>query len=149
LPNQRGFSDLFLEEKQPARDELASVMIETSVTGLTVLVNRAMTANISKVLYSPHLRSTLEQIGAGFDIVLLDTPPLLHLVDARMLAPLADGVILVIRAGVTDRESALEACECIHSDGLNLMGTVLNDWNPGSSHVKRHYYYDYSSGRER
>jgi capsular exopolysaccharide synthesis family protein len=145
LPNVRGFGDLIARDAPPTAEELAGVMIPTTVPRLTVLVNRPIGGNISKVLYSPFLKNAIEQVSAGFDIVLIDTPPLLHLADARLIAPFADGVILVIRAGVTDRESALEACECIQEDGLNLMGTVLNDWNPGSSHVKRHYYYDYST----
>lgn len=148
LPNERGFIDL-LTEKRPLTDEaFGGVMTKTSVPGLTLLVNR-VGENVSRLFYSPQLRNVLEHLRQGFDIVLLDTPPLLHLADTRLIAPLTDGVILVIRAGVTDRETALEACERLREDGLNLLGTVLNDWNPGSSHLKRHYYYDYSSKPER
>jgi Mrp family chromosome partitioning ATPase len=80
-------------------------------------------------------------------MVLLDTPPLLHLADARLIATLADGVVLVIRSGVTDRESALEACQLIHDDGYALLGTILNDWNPSKARLKKHYYYDYKDSK--
>jgi len=144
LSNSRGFIDL-LSEDLPLTDEtIAGVMMATPVTGLTVLVNRALPNVAHKLLYSPRLRAVLERVRQGFDIVLLDTPPLLHFVDTRLIAPWSDGLILVLRAGATDRESALEACERIREDGLNLLGTVLNDWNPGKSHLKHHYYYEYS-----
>jgi capsular exopolysaccharide synthesis family protein len=144
LSNDRGFIDLLSEHSPLTNEAIASVMMATPVTGLTVLVNRALPNVAHKFLYSPRLRGVLERVRQGFDIVLLDTPPLLHFVDTRLIAPWSDGLILVLRAGATDRETALEACERIREDGLNLLGTVLNDWNPGKSHLKHHYYYEYS-----
>jgi Mrp family chromosome partitioning ATPase len=76
-------------------------------------------------------------------MILIDSPPVLHLADARIVAKLVDGVILVIRAGKTDREVAVEAYQRICEDGLSLIGTVLNDWNPAGT-SKHYYYYSYS-----
>jgi Mrp family chromosome partitioning ATPase len=53
-----------------------------------------------------------------------------------------DALILVLRCGVTDRNSATEAYQRIQEDGLSLLGTVLTDYDPGSER-KRQYYYDY------
>ena len=144
LSNSRGFIDLLSEHSPLTDDAIAGTLMATAVPGLTVLVNRTLPSGAHKVLYSPRLRGVLERVRQGFDIVLLDTPPLLHFVDTRLIAPWSDGLILVLRAGATDRENALEACERIREDGLNLLGTVLNDWNPGKSHLKHHYYYEYS-----
>ncbi len=149
LRNDKGLSDVLMEDTPPTLETLRDVMLESGVPGVTVLVNRPLGAGFSKAFYSPYLRKMFEEIQSAFDIVLVDAPPFLHLADARLLAPLTDGVILVIRVGITDRESAAEAFECIQDDGLKLLGTVLNDWNPGSSHVKRHYYYYDASSRGR
>jgi Mrp family chromosome partitioning ATPase len=81
-------------------------------------------------------------------MILIDSPPVLHLADARIVAKLADGVILVIRASKTDRAMALEAYHRICEDGLSLIGTVLNDWNPGGSRRQHYYYYSYSGSEE-
>jgi len=64
--------------------------------------------------------------------------------DARIIAPLTDALILVLRSGVTSRESALEAYQRIQEDGLTLLGTVLTDYDL-SRDRKRQYYYDYGN----
>ena len=148
LDNARGLVDLITQQTPISEFDLNGITSATGVPGLSVLVNRPSQSNVSKALYSPRLRDLLQNLRGQFDIILLDSPPLLHLADARLIAPWTDGVILVVRAGATDRESALEACQCIQADGLALLGTVLNDWNPGKSHVRRNYYYDYSEDRE-
>jgi len=73
-----------------------------------------------------------------FDMIMIDAPPMIHLADARVLGRLADGVILVIRAGQTTTESALFASQRFAEDGTRVMGTVLNSWDPTSN---RHYGY--------
>jgi Mrp family chromosome partitioning ATPase len=55
---------------------------------------------------------------------------------------LTDSLILVLRCGVTDRESAMEAYQRIQADGVSLLGTVLTDYNL-SADRRRQYYYDY------
>ena len=75
-------------------------------------------------------------------MILVDAPPILSVADARIIAPLADSLILVLRCGVTDRESAMEAYQRIQADGVSLLGTVLTDYDL-SSDRRRQYYYDY------
>ena len=60
----------------------------------------------------------------------MDTPPMLHIADARIAGVLADGVVLVIRSGQTPRESAMAAKRQLAEDGIPIIGTALNDWNP-------------------
>ena len=141
IANKRGLVDLLTDEAPLVADSIDDTTVATDVPGLTLLPNRAIPGSVSKALYSPRLRELLDGLRDRFDLVLIDTPPLLHLADTRLIAPWTDGIILVLRSGVTDRESALEACERIQADGLTLLGTVLNDWNPGKSQVK--HYYDY------
>ncbi len=68
-----------------------------------------------------------------FDMVFIDAPPMIHLADARVLGRLADGVILVVRAGRTTRESALFATQRFADDGTRILGTILNSWDPSKS----------------
>ena len=68
-----------------------------------------------------------------FDMILIDAPPMIHLADARVLGRLADGVILVVRAGQTTTESALLATQRFAEDGTHVLGTVLNSWDPKTS----------------
>jgi Mrp family chromosome partitioning ATPase len=75
----------------------------------------------------------LEHLKQDFDMVLIDTPPMLQMPDARVLGRMAGAVILVLRAGSTTRDAALAARQRFAEDKTNLLGTILNDWNPKSS----------------
>jgi len=81
-----------------------------------------------------------------FDTILIDTPPMLHLADARVLAQHCDSVILVVRAGRTTRDAALAALKKFEHDGTPILGTILNDWDPtgGARAYGGNYYKGYS-----
>jgi len=143
VSNERGLVDLLGDKAPIANHVVEGLIAQTHIAGLSLLPNRPTLTNVSRSLYSPHLRTLFESLRKDFEMVLVDTPPLLHLADARLIANLADGIVLVIRSGVTDRDSALEACELIHEDGYPLLGTILNDWKPSKARLKKHYYYDY------
>jgi len=66
-------------------------------------------------------------------MILIAAPPMIHLADARVLGRLADGVILVIRAGQTTTDSAIFAAQRFAEDGTQVLGTVLNSWDPRTS----------------
>lgn len=65
-----------------------------------------------------------------FDIIVIDTPPLLHVADARSLASQTDGVVLILRSAKTIRELAIEARRMLQSDGTPVIGVLFNDWDP-------------------
>jgi polysaccharide biosynthesis transport protein len=144
LPNEWGLIDLLLEDQPLSEYPPERLGSFTGLPGLSILPNRITQNNVSKVLYSPRLRTILETLAKRYDMVLVDAPPLLSVADARVIAPLTDALILVLRCGVTNRESALEAYQRIQEDGLTLLGTVLTDYNL-SGDRKRQYYYDYGN----
>jgi Mrp family chromosome partitioning ATPase len=119
--------------------------LSTGIPGLFVLPNRATDNNVAKALYSPRLRTIFQKLREKYDMILVDAPPILHLADARIIAPFTDAAILVLRCGVTDRENAAEAHRLMREDGLFLLGTILTDWDASSSYRKRYYYDDYVS----
>jgi polysaccharide biosynthesis transport protein len=144
LPNEWGLIDLLLEDQPLSEYPPERLGSFTGLPGLSILPNRVTENNVSKALYSPRLRTILESLTKRYDMVLVDAPPLLSVADARIIAPLTDALILVLRAGVTNRDSAMEAYQRIQEDGLTLLGTVLTDYNL-SGDRKRQYYYDYGS----
>jgi Mrp family chromosome partitioning ATPase len=75
------------------------------------------------------------------DVVLVDTPPLLAVSDASVLAARADGVLLVVSAGQTRRAAVQQAVEDLRKVGANVVGGVLNKVKAGDG---RGYYYYYS-----
>jgi Mrp family chromosome partitioning ATPase len=71
-------------------------------------------------------------------MVLIDTPPMLQLTDARIVSRHSDGVILVARAGQTARETLLAAKERFQEDRIPVLGSILNDWDPKRVRDKRY-----------
>ncbi len=144
LSNEWGLIDLLCDDRPPSDYSQEYLGVFTGLPGLSILPNRVSDHNVSKALYSPRLRAFLELLIKQYDMVLLDAPPILSVADTRIMAPLADALIMVLRSAVTSRESAMEAYQQIQEDGLTLLGTVLTDYDL-SSDRRRQYYYDYGN----
>jgi succinoglycan biosynthesis transport protein ExoP len=123
------FAD-FLQSSEPVKEMLYSQLLaESNIPNLCVLAGGEVDGSAASLLYSPRLAELLGLFRQGFDIVVIDTPPMLHLPDARVLSRFADGVVLVIRAGQTTRDSALAAATRLAEDGVPILGTILNSWH--------------------
>lgn len=132
-PCEGGLAEL-LDADGPVEDlSLATYIVKTPVPNLSLLPTKPASEGISTKLHSSRMRVLLERLRREFDHVIIDSPPMLHIADARVLGWLADGVLLVLRARRTTRESALAAYDCLLQDGTHVLGTVLNDWNPRAS----------------
>jgi polysaccharide biosynthesis transport protein len=115
---------------------------EASSQGLWLLPSGASAPNAAATLRAGTFRCLLQEISIGFDLVILDTPPVLVSADAAILAPIADDVLLVIRAGQTDRQAAERARQQLTDAGGHVVGAVLND--PEGKVVRdRTMYYAY------
>ena len=90
------------------------------------------------------MRKLLHTLAQQADVVLLDSPPLLAVADAIALAQAVDGVLLVVVAGRTQRQTARQAVEGLRQVGANLVGVVLNavPTRKGSYDRYREYYRD-------
>ena len=140
LPSGRGLVDLLSEDTAIDEYPDEALSVGTSTPRLHILPNGRRSENISKALYSPRLRDLFRRLRKRFDTILVDAPPMLGIADARVMSVMVDGVVLVLRAGITDKNSAQEALEQIQSDNTMILGTVLNDWK-GSSKSDMSYYY--------
>jgi len=115
---------------------------DTSISRLSVLPCGALPMNAANLLSSTRMRVLLEELKQQFDIIVLDTPPVLATADAGIVGSLTDGVLLVVRAGATDRNAAQRAYQQLANVGARVVGTVLND--PGGELAKEgDYYYPY------
>jgi Mrp family chromosome partitioning ATPase len=118
----------------------------TSIRGLWVLPCGAMPANPAETLRAGGVRRVLREIAEHYDLIVIDTPPVLATGDAAILAPLADGVLLVVRAGQTEREPAERAYDQLTAAGATVVGTVLNDPEEEVGRYRTLYYsYDYQA----
>jgi polysaccharide biosynthesis transport protein len=120
-----GLSDALLDNGSGSIT-LDSVIRTSPVPGLSVLPGGSEPANISKLLHSTYLDSLIETARSEYDFVLIDSPPMMGMADARLLSRNADGVILISRAGETSPEQLAEARERLADDGTPVIGTILN-----------------------
>jgi capsular exopolysaccharide synthesis family protein len=141
-PNDRGLSSL-LQTKADVRAELKGLVFKTTIPDLFILPSGPPTSAAANLLHSRTLGIALEILDQEFDMILIDSPPVLQIPDARVIGRLVDGVILVVRAGHTTRDAALAARRRLEDDGTPLMGVIMNDWNPRTS---PNGYYGYYNG---
>jgi capsular exopolysaccharide synthesis family protein len=105
--------------------DLASVMKFLPDYQLTVIPAGMTPTNPAELLGSTAMRRMLDQLRTRFDRVILDTPPVLPLADVAVLAPMVDGALLVVRAGVTPKPAIENALRAF--DSSRLLGVVLNE----------------------
>jgi capsular exopolysaccharide synthesis family protein len=132
VPNELGLSTLLRERSIDGIDS-GDVISPTFVPGLSILPSGPPTTSAANLLYSPHLAELLAKFKTEYDMVLVDTPPVLQMTDARVVARVADGLVFVVRAGQTTRDAAVAACQRFSADRIRVIGTILNDWNPKTS----------------
>jgi capsular exopolysaccharide synthesis family protein len=143
VPNDVGLTTLLLDHRDPEEADLEAVISATPVQGVFILPAGPPVASVTNLLYSGRMERYLAILAGMFDVVLIDTPPMLQIPDARVLGRMAGGVVLVLRAGKTTRDAATAVRQRLQEDNTRILGTILNDWNPKSSPSG---YYGYSKG---
>ncbi len=147
LRNDLGLSDLLLQKTPLDARTVEEACVATRIPGLFVLPSGSSSHSSSSLLHSARLNELLALARGQFDTVAIDTPPMVNLADARVVARLADGLIIVVRSGTTTRDAALLATSRFAEDGIPILGSILNYWNPklpGYSH-HRYYYSGYEN----
>jgi len=103
--------------------------------------------NPAELLGSQGMSDLLRRLESSTDIVLIDTPPLLPVTDAAVLAALADGAILVVRSGKTRREQVKAAASALSAVGARVLGVVLTMVTSRASDPNSYAYsYEYRYG---
>jgi capsular exopolysaccharide synthesis family protein len=93
---------------------------------LWVISAGSLPAESSNLLTSERLMTRCGELRAEFDLIVVDAPPLAHYADAIALGRVADGVVVVIEAEATRKESAMAAVENLRSADVKILGAVLN-----------------------
>ena len=150
VPNDTGLTTLLLDPRDPHQVDLEPLIAATRVPGVFVLPAGPPVAAVTNLLYSGRMEQYLDVLSHLFDVVLIDTPPMLQIPDARVLGRMAGGVVVVLRTSKTTRDAADAVRQRLQADGTRILGTILNDWNPGASPggyygYKQDYYASYKS----
>lgn len=137
-----------------ANEGLTQSLLEGSTNGrmqpveqaenLSLLASGDTPPNPTEVLGSRRMKELLEDLTGRVDIVLIDSPPVLPVADAAVLAQGVDGVILVVEAGKTRRQTAQQAVKSLEQVDANVVGVVLNAVPARGGGY--YYYYRYYGG---
>jgi capsular exopolysaccharide synthesis family protein len=100
--------------------------------------------NPAELISSEKMRNMLAMLGAEYDHILLDSPPLINVTDPVILSRAVDGVILVVHAGMSTRYLVRRARQELASVGAKIFGVVLNNVDLQREGYGGYYYSRYS-----
>jgi len=127
LGNEAGLTTAMMDEAALASPPLQ----QTEVAGLSVLTSGPLPPNPAELMGSRRMEEIIAALAERADHVFFDTPPVVAVTDAAVLATRVDGVLLVIRAGKTRRESARSAVQRLKQINARLVGAVLTNVQVG------------------
>jgi capsular exopolysaccharide synthesis family protein len=122
-PNGRGMSSYLAMDV--GRD-VFNYIRETKIPNLSIVPAGRTPPNPPELIGSDRMFGALDVLKEGFDVVLIDTPPVLEYTDAVVLAPMVDQVIVVVRGGVTPKRATQVGTTQLRSVRANLLGAVIN-----------------------
>jgi capsular exopolysaccharide synthesis family protein len=140
--DHKGLSDLLLDANPISNLFLDDYIQPTGVQNLEVIASGLARVETPALLFfSPRVQDLVARLQARFDCVILDTAPALPFPDARLWGRFSDGVVLVVRSGVTTHEGAFAACQRFLDDDIPVLGSILNGWAPRKGARQEHYFY--------
>jgi len=144
LSNRRGVGDLFVDSQV----NLDGNLRETQIAGLRAITSGKKPPNPAELLGSGKMIEIINKIKAQAEVIILDSPPLLAVTDAAVLATRVDGVLLVVKPGETKLAACKQAVEQLQKVGANILGVILNDVDIKRLRYRyakyyKNYYYSY------
>lgn len=130
-----GLTTVLMEES-----DLDAAAFSWGESGPDILASGALPPNPAAIVTSDAFRAVLDAASERYDVVILDSPPVLTVADSNLLAPLADGVVIVVDASKTRLPQLANTVRSIESAGGRILGIVLNKTR--LSRHRRTYYVD-------
>jgi polysaccharide biosynthesis transport protein len=159
---------VLLVEADLRRPKLCNQLNLTSTTGLSSLISGETSSGLplkmpglpslsiipagprsgypAELLGSRKAKALITQWRSEYDYVFIDSPPVLSVTDGAVLAPFCDGVIIVVRSGITTKKSLTRAMELFRRTQTRIVGTVLNAFDVDSADY--HHYFGYKHTAE-
>nr|WP_257235814.1 polysaccharide biosynthesis tyrosine autokinase [Nostoc sp. 'Peltigera malacea cyanobiont' DB3992] len=134
LTNTMGLSNIITNQAS------LDTVVQEVMPNLEVLTSGVLPPNPVAMLDSQRMATLISNFGKDYDLVIFDTPPLSGIADAAVLSTLTDGILLVVRPGVVDLNSANAAKEFLTQSGQKVLGIVINGVN--TKNEPNNYFYD-------
>ncbi|WP_218933870.1 polysaccharide biosynthesis tyrosine autokinase [Rubripirellula lacrimiformis] len=119
-------SELGLTSLINGEGQLADIVVPTDTEDLFVLASGPRPNNPAEALMMPEFGQILDEARLQFDLIIIDTPPLLAVTDASNVATYADGVMVVMRIGRNIKPMSKRAITMLRMLHVNIIGLVIN-----------------------
>lgn len=134
--DQSGLSDILISDKDPME-----FIVETIHPNLFILPTGILPPNPIELINSDRMHEIIKFLEERFDMVIFDTPPVLLLSDSRIIGSMCNGVIVIIRSGLTKRKDLEATMELLKQANIHVLGTILNGKNYGRNEMNSYFYY--------
>lgn len=121
--------------------ELGDVIYQSGRKNLNAIFAGSYPPNPAELLGSKRFKTLISRMRESFDYIIIDTPPLGSVIDCAVMAPVCDGVVLVVRAGRISYKLARNVKLQIEKTGCRILGAVLN--GVAEKEKSSYYYSDY------
>ena len=138
LPNLVGLSNVITSNLTP--DEVMQKLPDLGT--LSVITSGTQPPDPMRLISSEKMKQMMAYFREKFDLVIYDTPPVMGIVDSRLVASQTDGLILVVKMHKTDRSIIKQAQDSLRQSSINVLGVVANQYNK-TIHQYHDYYYGY------
>jgi len=138
IDNDKGVADVLTGDAS-----LKDVSRKTTVPNLTIIPSGVPDRMPSDILEQNAISNIFQELRFYFDYVIIDSPPVIPISDPLLIAEHVDGVILVVRGGVTQREVVSRAANLLVNSNVNLLGAILNDYDEVLPYYYKERYYGY------
>lgn len=135
LSNIKGLSNLLVDECS-----FQDATKRIGIPNLDILTSGVRPPNPSELLQSKKMKQLIEILHDKYDVVIMDTPPVIMVTDAQIISQYADGVILVVASKQAEREAAIKAKQLLEKVNAKILGVVLNKVDVSNRKYYGYYY---------
>lgn len=136
VDDSKGLSTLLVE-----RTEMNEVIVNSGIPNLYIIPGGPKPPNPSELLGSKRMTEILKELKGRFERIIIDSPPIIAVTDAPVISTICDGVVLVLKAGMTSKDLAKRSLKNLRDLNARILGAVLNDVDLEKD--KYYYYYPY------
>ena len=115
----------------------------TKIDNLSILTSGTLPPNPSEMLASQAMERFIQEASNRYDVVLFDSPPVIAVTDAAVLATKLDGVVLVVKSGQSGKDALDRSRVLLENVNAKIFGILLNGVNVNQMYGSYYYYYHY------
>ena len=144
LPSASRSNSVGLSSLLTSQNSISEVLQDSDQPHLKIITSGPIPPSPTELLSSNHLRAVLDELEQLFDVIILDSPPVLGLADAPLMSTLVDGVVMIVQSDRSRRGSLKSSVRRLRDMRNNVLGAVLTKFDPISTRNRYSEYYGYN-----